>query len=121
MKQKTALAGALVHDPKLLILDELLSGLDAAMAKQVKDLLERRVANGSTVILTTHVLEIAEWLAGRIGIINRGHLVIDGTLEKLRSRAGNSGSTLENVSLQLTSGMSGDRAGARIEPVASSL
>jgi ABC-2 type transport system ATP-binding protein len=60
MKQKTALAGALVHDPKLQVLDEPLSGFDAAMAKQVKDLLERRVAKGATIILTTHVLEVAE-------------------------------------------------------------
>ncbi|MGC8535376.1 MAG: ABC transporter ATP-binding protein [Rhizomicrobium sp.] len=104
MKQKTALAGALIHDPKLLILDEPLSGLDAAMAKQVKDLLARRVADGATVILTTHVLEIAERLAGRIGIINKGCLVIDGTLEQLRTRAGGSGSTLEDVFLKLTSG-----------------
>jgi ABC-2 type transport system ATP-binding protein len=104
MKQKAALAGALIHDPKLLILDEPLSGLDAAMAKQVKDLLVRRVEDGATVILTTHVLEIAERLAGRIGIINRGCLVIDGTLEQLRTRAGNSRSTLEDVFLKLASG-----------------
>ncbi len=104
MKQKTALAGALVHNPRLLILDEPLSGLDVAMAKQVKELLVQRVREGATVILTTHVLEIAERLAERIGIISKGCLVIEGTFEQLRARTGHSGSTLEDVFLQLTAG-----------------
>ena len=59
MKQKTALAGALIHDPQLLILDEPLTGLDAAVARQVKDLLQARAKGGATVILTTHILEVA--------------------------------------------------------------
>jgi ABC-2 type transport system ATP-binding protein len=63
MKQKLALAGALIHDPELLILDEPLTGLDAAAARQVKDLLLAHVAKGGTVILTTHILEVAERLA----------------------------------------------------------
>src|ERR1700733_13692791 len=74
MKQKAALAGALVHDPKLLILDEPLTGLDATVARQVKDLLQERVRQGATVILTTHILEVAERLADRIGIIQTGRL-----------------------------------------------
>lgn len=102
MKQKAALAGALLHDPRLLILDEPLSGLDAAMARQVKDLLLERVRQGATVILTTHVLEVAERLAERIGIIHKGHLLAEGTLETLRSQAGLGGSSLEDVFLQLT-------------------
>ena len=60
MKQKTALAGALIHDPKLLMLDEPLTGLDAAVARQVKDLLQQRARSGGTVILTTHILDVAE-------------------------------------------------------------
>ncbi|HEV2270625.1 MAG TPA: ABC transporter ATP-binding protein [Steroidobacteraceae bacterium] len=102
MKQKAALAGALIHDPKLLILDEPLSGLDAAMARQVKDLLLERVKQGTTVVLTTHTLEVAERLAGRIGIINKGRLLAEGTLEELRRQSGLAGSTLEDVFLQLT-------------------
>jgi ABC-2 type transport system ATP-binding protein len=103
MKQKAALAGALVHDPKLLILDEPLTGLDATVARQVKDLLQQRVRQGATVILTTHILEVAERLADRIGIIQSGRLRAEGTLAELRTRAGDSDGreTLEDVFLQL--------------------
>lgn len=100
MKQKLALAGALIHDPELLILDEPLTGLDAAAARQVKDLLLSHVAKGGTVILTTHILEVAERLAQRIGIIRQGRLIAEGTLEELRERT--SGASLEDVFLQLT-------------------
>lgn len=102
MKQKTALAGALIHDPRLLILDEPLSGLDAAMARQVKNLLVKRVNDGGTVILTTHILDVAERLAERIGIIHKGKLLAEGTLEDLRRRSGLTGSSLEDVFLELT-------------------
>jgi ABC-2 type transport system ATP-binding protein len=101
MKQKTALAGALIHDPKLLMLDEPLTGLDAGVARQVKDLLQQRVRAGGSVILTTHILDVAERLANRIGIIQGGKLLAEGTLEELRSRAGGGGATLEDVYLQL--------------------
>ncbi len=100
MKQKLALAGALIHEPELLILDEPLTGLDAAAARQVKDLLLSHVAKGGTVILTTHILEVAERLAQRIGIIREGRLIAEGTLAELRERT--SGGSLEDVFLQLT-------------------
>jgi ABC-2 type transport system ATP-binding protein len=106
MRQKVALAGALIHDPRLLILDEPLTGLDAAIAREVKDLLTARTRAGATVILTTHILEVAERLADRIGIIDRGRLLAEGTLDDLRSAArrdaasGGSG-TLEEVFLKL--------------------
>jgi ABC-2 type transport system ATP-binding protein len=100
MKQKLALAGALIHEPELLILDEPLTGLDAAAARQVKDLLVSHVAKGGTVILTTHILEVAERLAQRIGIIRQGRLIAEGTLEELRERT--LGGSLEDVFLQLT-------------------
>ncbi|MFC6412647.1 ABC transporter ATP-binding protein [Massilia varians] len=100
MKQKLALAGALIHEPELLILDEPLTGLDAAAARQVKDLLLSHVARGGTVILTTHILEVAERLAQRIGIIRAGRLIAEGTLAELRERT--SGGSLEDVFLQLT-------------------
>jgi ABC-2 type transport system ATP-binding protein len=102
MKQKTALAGALIHDPRLLILDEPLTGLDAAVARQVKDLLQARVRGGGTVILTTHILEVAERMADRIGIIQHGRLLAEGTLEELRAKAGEGRATLEDVFLELT-------------------
>jgi ABC-2 type transport system ATP-binding protein len=104
MKQKAALAGALIHDPQLLILDEPLTGLDASVARQVKDLLQARVKAGATVILTTHILEVAERLADRIGIIQSGKLRAEGTLAELRARSGDQGGTLEDVFLQLVGG-----------------
>jgi ABC-2 type transport system ATP-binding protein len=100
MKQKLALAGALIHEPQLLVLDEPLTGLDAAAARQVKDLLLAHVDRGGTVILTTHILEVAERLAQRIGIIQNGRLIAEGTLEQLRERT--TGVTLEEMFLQLT-------------------
>lgn len=101
MKQKAALAGALLHDPQLLILDEPLTGLDAAASRDVKDLLQRKVRDGATVILTTHILDVAERMAERIGIIQSGRLLAEGTLDELRARAGSDGQTLEDVFLEL--------------------
>lgn len=113
MKQKVALAGALIHDPKLLILDEPLTGLDAAAARLVKDMLRARVDAGATVILTTHILEVAERMADRIGIIAGGRLLAEGTLDELRGKAGEaSGRTLEDVFLQLTAEAVPERIGA---------
>ncbi|MBD8530573.1 ABC transporter ATP-binding protein [Massilia sp. CFBP 13647] len=100
MKQKLALAGALIHAPELLILDEPLTGLDAGAARQVKDLLLAHVAGGGTVILTTHILEVAERLAQRIGIIQHGRLIAQGTLDELR--VATPGATLEEMFLRLT-------------------
>jgi ABC-2 type transport system ATP-binding protein len=102
MKQKVALAGALVHQPRLLMLDEPLTGLDAATARLVKDLLSDRVSQGATIILTTHILEVAERLAHRIGIIKNGRLIAEGTLAELRAAGGGGLQTLEDLFLQLT-------------------
>lgn len=100
MKQKLALAGALIHGPRLLILDEPLTGLDAASARVVKDMLIEIVAAGATVIITTHILEVAERMASRIGIIRAGRLVAQGTMAELAAGHGE-GSTLEDVFLAL--------------------
>ncbi|HVY21413.1 MAG TPA: ABC transporter ATP-binding protein [Bauldia sp.] len=100
MRQKVALAGALVHDPRLIILDEPLTGLDAGTARQVKDVLQARVRAGGTVIMTTHILEVAERMAERIGVLTNGRLVAEGTLAELRLRAGR-GTSLEDVFLTL--------------------
>ena len=100
MRQKVALAGALVHDPRLIILDEPLTGLDAGTARQVKDVLQARVRAGGTVIMTTHILEVAERMAERIGVLANGRLIAEGTLAELSLRAGRGGS-LEDVFLSL--------------------
>jgi ABC-2 type transport system ATP-binding protein len=100
MKQKVALAGALIHEPRLLILDEPLTGLDAAAARLVKDMLHERVAAGGTVILTTHILEVAERMASRIGIIRAGRLVVEGSMAELAAGRAE-GTTLEDLFLEL--------------------
>ncbi|MGH7471152.1 MAG: ABC transporter ATP-binding protein [Longimicrobiales bacterium] len=101
MKQKVALAAALIHAPTLLMLDEPLTGLDASAARLVKDMLLEFVAAGGTVLLTTHILEVAERLAQRIGIIQHGRLLAEGTLDDLRTQASKPGATLEEVFLHL--------------------
>jgi ABC-2 type transport system ATP-binding protein len=101
MRQKVALAGALVHDPQLIILDEPLTGLDAGSARQVKNVLRDRVAAGGTVIMTTHILEVAERMADRIGVIAGGRLIAQGTLAELRVKAGKDDDSLEDTFLAL--------------------
>ena len=100
MRQKVALAGALIHDPKLIILDEPLTGLDAGSARMVKDVLLKRVREGCTVILTTHILEVAERMAERIGVIAEGRLVCEGTLAELRAANTGNKSTSGEQSLE---------------------
>jgi len=101
MRQKVALAGALVHGPRVIILDEPLTGLDAGSARQVKRVLRERVAAGGTVIMTTHILEVAERMADRVGIIAGGRLIAEGTLDELRAQAGQKLSSLEDTFLAL--------------------
>ena len=99
MKQKLVLAGALLHDPAVMILDEPLTGLDAAAARLVKDLLAARAASGRTVILSTHILEVAERVATRLAIVSHGRVVAGGTMADLRA---GSDRTLEDIFLELT-------------------
>ncbi|WP_298822166.1 ABC transporter ATP-binding protein [uncultured Roseibium sp.] len=101
MRQKVALAGALIHEPRLIILDEPLTGLDAGSARQVKKVLSGLVAQGVSIIMTTHILEVAERMADRIGIIAGGQLVAEGTLEELRERASADGNSLEDIFLEI--------------------
>ena len=100
-RQKVALAGALVHEPRLIILDEPFTGLDAASARLVKKVLRERVSEGCSVIMTTHILEVAERMADRIGVMCDGRLVAEGTLEDLRRQAGAGHATLEDTFLAL--------------------
>jgi ABC-2 type transport system ATP-binding protein len=101
MRQKVALAGALLHEPKLIILDEPLTGLDAGAARLVKDVLVDNVSAGRSVVMTTHILEIAERMADRIGVISKGRLIAEGTLDELRERFGKAGASLEDMFLAI--------------------
>ena len=113
MRQKVALAGALIHEPRLIILDEPLTGLDAGAARQVKKVLSGLVAQGVSIIMTTHILEVAERMADRIGIIARGQLVAEGTLDELRERASAGGNSLEDIFLDIVGSETG--AGGKAE------
>jgi len=101
LRQKVALAGALVHEPRLIILDEPLTGLDAGSARLVKDVLAERVRAGNTVIMTTHILEIAERMADRIGVIANGRLIAEGTLAELARASGRGTTSLEDLFLAM--------------------
>jgi len=85
MKKKLALAAAVIHGPKVLFLDEPFEGVDAIAAGTLKAMLQRMIARGATVFLTSHVLEIVERLCSHVGIIHRGRLVAQGSLEDLRA------------------------------------
>lgn len=102
MRQKVALAGALVHDPKLIVLDEPLTGLDAGSARVAKELLRDRLREGCAVLMTTHILDVAERMADRIGVLEAGRLIAEGTLAELRVKAGAGDASLEDVFLSLT-------------------
>jgi len=101
MRQKVALAGALVHEPRLIILDEPFTGLDAASARLAKTMLRERVDAGCSVIMTTHIMEVAERMADRVGVMSGGKLIAEGTLDELRRQAGAGFATLEDTFLAL--------------------
>jgi ABC-2 type transport system ATP-binding protein len=104
MKQKIGLASLLIREPSVLLLDEPTNGLDPRSARLVKDLLEELAARGTSVLLSTHILEVAQALCHRIAIIDRGHLVATGTMDELRAKAGSAQATLEDLFLSLTAG-----------------
>lgn len=101
MRQRTVFAAALIHEPKLLIADEPTVGLDPKSIRMLKDLLRAESDRGTTVFLSTHSLDIAQELADRIGIVDRGRLIGCGTLAELRKQTKLDGS-LEDVFLKLT-------------------
>jgi len=105
MRQKIALAATLVHDPDVLLLDEPTSGLDPRAARVVKDLLRDEVRRGKTVLMSTHILEVAEQMVDRVGIMDRGRLIAVGTLAELRARARAADASLEELFLRLTGGV----------------
>ena len=104
MQQKASLASALMHDPKVLVLDEPTVGLDPKSARLIKDLLRQMAERGAAVFLSTHILEIAERMCDRIGIINKGQLVAVGTMTELRSLGKAGEVSLEDIFLGLTGG-----------------
>ncbi len=101
-KQKCLLMTALIHRPKLLILDEPFSGLDARVVRILKDAIQIHVENGGSVLLSTHIMEVAQALCDRVGIIDHGKIIADGTLEELREQAKEESATLEQLFLKLT-------------------
>ncbi|WP_426169256.1 ABC transporter ATP-binding protein [Pseudoduganella sp. R-34] len=101
MKKKLGLACALVHDPAVLILDEPINGLDPRAAREVQDRLIASAAAGKTIFVSTHLLDMAQRMCNRVGIINRGALVATGSLEELRG-ASSANSTLEELFLKFT-------------------
>ena len=101
MRQRTVFAGALLHEPKVLIVDEPTVGLDPKSIRLLKDLLRREADGGTTIFLSTHSLDVAQQLADRIGVVHHGRLISCGTLDELRRQADHQG-TLEDVFLKLT-------------------
>lgn len=104
MKQRLVFAAALLHDPAVLVIDEPLVGLDPRSSKLVKDLLRARAAAGAAVFMSTHLLDVAEQIADRIGIVDRGKMLCLGTLAELRGRLAVQHTSLERLFLDVTSG-----------------
>jgi len=102
MRQRLVIASALLHDPRLIIVDEPMVGLDPAGIRLVKDLFRQLAGEGTTIFMSTHTLEIAEDLCDRIGVIHRGRLVALGTTGDLRGTACLQSGDLEEVFLRLT-------------------
>ena len=102
MKQKVAIISALLHDPDVFILDEPIVGLDPQSSFLLKETMRRQCSLGKTVFFSTHVMEVAERLCDRVGIISHGRLIAEGPLEELRQQAGRSDATLEHLFLELT-------------------
>jgi ABC-2 type transport system ATP-binding protein len=101
-KQKVAVVSALLHDPKLLILDEPLIGLDARSSKILKELITFHAKKGGAVIFSTHIMEVAEKLCTRVGIINKGKIVEEGTVADLRKLVRSAEGSLEDIFLKVT-------------------
>jgi len=101
-KQKVAIIAALMHEPRLLILDEPLVGLDARSSKILKELITFHAKKGGAVIFSTHIMEVAEKLCTRVGIINQGKIVGEGTVEDLRKLVKSAEGSLEDIFLKVT-------------------
>jgi ABC-2 type transport system ATP-binding protein len=103
MARKISLVAALIHSPKVLVLDELQAGIDPRGAATMKEILVGLRAKGNAILMSTHILEIAERMCDRIGIINKGSMIAEGTMDALRQKAKGQQS-LEDIFLDLTGG-----------------
>jgi ABC-2 type transport system ATP-binding protein len=97
MRKRIAMAAALIHRPRLFLMDEPFEGVDAVGARLMKDILLEQVQHGATVFLTSHVLEVVERLCDRIAIINKGKIVTQGTIDELRQQSQSGANTLEEI------------------------
>ncbi len=102
MKQRLVMCASLIHDPKLIIVDEPMVGLDPKSSRIVKQILKEKARGGVTVFLSTHTLSVAEELSDRVGIIHKGRLIALGSVDEIREMAHSSSNTLEDVFLELT-------------------
>jgi len=108
MRQKTALISALIHNPQILLVDEPTANLDPRSARLAKDIFRALTRQGVSVFMSTHIMEIAERLCDRIGIIHHGELIALGTMSELNQQTALEGSTLEDVFLELTGDFDAD-------------
>jgi len=104
MKQKLVFSAALLHDPKILIMDEPTVGLDPQSAKLVKDIIRELANKGKTIFMSTHILEIAEKMCSRVGIINKGTSIAEETINDLREKTHDKAGDLEELFIELTGG-----------------
>jgi len=104
MRKRLAMAAALIHRPRLFLMDEPFEGVDALGARLMKDILVEQVHHGATVFLTSHVLDVVERLCDRVAIINRGKVVVQGTMSELRRETVEGASTLEDIFVNLIGG-----------------
>lgn len=111
MRQKIIISSALIHQPKVLVVDEPMVGLDPRSARLLKDLLRSYADGGGTAIVSTHTLELAETLCTRLAVIDRGRIVAEGTMDDLRRTAATDAAGLEEVFLRITRGATDDEIG----------
>ncbi len=104
MRQKVVLASALIHQPRVILLDEPTVGLDPASARLLKDILQEMARQGAAVFVSTHILEIAERMCHRVAILKNGDLIAQGSPEELRRQVGHEQESLEDIFLELTGG-----------------
>lgn len=102
MKQKVIMAAALIHEPRIIVVDEPMVGLDPRSAALVKDLFQELAADGVTIFLSTHTLSVVEEICTRVGVIHRGRMLFDGTVEGMKQLARMTDSSLEKVFIELT-------------------
>lgn len=111
MRQKLVVACGLLHDPKALIFDEPLTGIDPGGIRRMKQTIVRRAREGAAVVVSSHLLHLVEEICDRVLIVSRGRLVLVGTLDEIRAQAGAGDSSLEEIFLRVTEGQGGPTAG----------